>query len=61
MFLYFVCFAIIAGGSFAMMWANINSIWNTPTKRHPEAPEPGEEVMYVNLEKERLENIIKNS
>ena len=61
MFLYFICFALIAGSAFAMMWANINSIWNTPTTRHPEAPEPGEEVMYVDLEKERLENIIKNS
>ena len=42
-----------------MMWANINSIWNTPTKpQHPEAPDPGEEVMYVDLTREKLENLL---
>ena len=63
MFLYFICFALIAGSAFAMMWANINSIWNTPPQkpRHPEAPEPGEEVMYVDLAKERLEKILEGS
>ena len=49
--LYFVCFALIGGAAFAMMWANIQSInieMRTPPKpRHPEAPEPGEELMYV--------------
>ena len=62
-FLYFVCFALIAGGAFAMMWANIQSInieMRTPPKpKHPEAPEAGEEVMYVDLSRERLENLYK--
>jgi hypothetical protein len=53
-FLYFVCFAIIAGGAFAMMWSNIQSINKEmdkpkPKLRHPEAPEPGDEVMYVDV------------
>ena len=29
-------------------------------KRHPEAPKEGEEVMYVNLDRERLENLYKD-
>ena len=63
-FLYFVFFALLAGGSFAMMWVNIRSIQHlmdnpTPRTRHPEAPQPGEEVMYVDLEKEKLENLLK--
>jgi len=59
--LYFVCFAAIGGGAFAMMWSNIQSInieMRTPPKpRHPEAPEAGEEVMYVDLSREKLEQI----
>ena len=59
--IYFTCFAIIAGGAFAMMWSNIKSIneeMKKPQKpKHPEAPEVGEEVMYVNLDKERLEDL----
>ena len=62
---YFICFAIIAGGAFAMMWGNIQSInqeMNKPPKpRHPEAPAAGEEVMYVDLSKERLEKMYENS
>ena len=57
---YFVCFALIAGGAFAMMWANIQSInieMRTPKPRHPEAPEAGEELMYVDLSREKLEKL----
>ena len=60
--IYFVCFALIAGGAFAMMWANIQSI-NTvdisnPRKpKHPEAPQAGEELMYVDLSREKLEQL----
>ena len=53
-FFYFVCFAIIAGGAFALMWSNIQSINKTmdkPKPRHPEAPAPGDEVMYVDVSK----------
>ena len=58
--LYFVCFALIAGGAFAMMWANIQSInieMKTPKPRHPEAPQAGEELMYVDLSREKLEKL----
>jgi len=61
---YFVCFALIAGGAFAMMWANIQSInieMRTPPKpKHPEAPAPGDELMYVDLTREKLENLYKD-
>ena len=59
-FFYFVCFAIIAGGAFAMMWSNIQSInmeMDKPKPRHPEAPAPGDEVMYVDLSREKLEKL----
>ena len=57
---YGVCFSLIAGGAFALMYANVRDIyWEKPPtkKRHPEAPEAGEEVMYVDLNREKLENI----
>lgn len=62
--IYFLCFALIAGSAFAMMWANINSIWRNPTvvkSTHPEAPTLGEEVMYVDLKRERLETLLNDS
>ena len=61
-FFYFVCFAIIAGAAFSMMWSNIQSInveMNKPKPRHPEAPAPGDEVMYVDLSREKLEDLYK--
>ena len=63
-FFYFVCFALIAGGAFAMMWGNIQSInkmMDNPikTQRHPVAPDPGDEVMYVDFSREKLENLYK--
>ena len=50
---YGICFALIAGGAFAMMWSNIKSI-NEEAKKpsrflHPEAPQVGDEVMYVDV------------
>ena len=62
-FIWGVCFSLIAGGAFALMWANvrdINKMMSEPPKpRHPEAPVPGDEVMYVDLSKERLENLYR--
>ena len=58
--IYFICFALIAGAAFAMMWSNIQSInveMNKPKPRHPEAPAPGDEVMYVDLSREKLERM----
>jgi|TARA_B100000035_G_scaffold47986_1_gene36567 hypothetical protein len=60
LFVYGVCFALIGGAAFAMMWANINSLDIKPIskkQRHPEVPEPGEEVMYVDLSREKLERL----
>ena len=64
-FFYFVCFALIAGAAFALMWANVRTISMSmstppPHKPHPEAPEKGEEVMYVDLTREKLEQLYKN-
>ena len=72
-FLYFACLFAIGGGAFALIWGNIKSIneMNTPIKttRHPEAPLPGEEVMYVDVsdmnskefsdQKQRLEKLFE--
>ena len=59
--LYFICFALIGGAAFAMVWSNIMSINMMPpepkTSKHPEAPEAGEEVMYVDLSREKLEDL----
>jgi len=58
---YGICFALIGGAAFALMWSNvqsINKLMDEPPKpRHPEAPSPGDEVMYVDLSRERLENL----
>ena len=60
-FVYFVCFSLIAGASFALMWGNIQSINKLmdepPKPRHPEAPNPGEEIMYVDLSRDKLEDL----
>jgi hypothetical protein len=63
--LYFTFFAVIAGGAFAMMWSNIRSInkeMRTPRKpQHPEAPKEGDELLYVDLTKERLEDLYNDN
>ena len=44
-----------------MMWGNIQSINKMmdepPKPRHTEAPASGEEVMYVDLSREKLESL----
>ncbi len=70
---YGICFSLIGGAAFAMMWANINSLDIKPRskkQKHPEAPEPGEEVMYVDVsgmnskqfsdQKQKLEDLFNN-
>jgi len=60
LFVYGVCFSLIGGAAFAMMWSNIQSInveMRTPKPRHPEAPQAGEELMYVDLSREKLEKL----
>ena len=74
-FIYFVFFAIITGGAFALMWSNIQSINKMmdepPKPKHPEAPKPGDEVMYVDVsrmnsqqfrdKKQKLEDLYKQN
>ena len=60
-FLYFVCFAAIGGAAFAMMWSNIQSIniemRNPPKPKHPEAPKEGDELLYVDFSRQKLEDL----
>ena len=59
--LHFVCFALIAAAAFALMWQNLQSLTyeyiSTSKPQHPEAPQEAEEIMYVDLSRERLEEI----
>ena len=59
--LYLVCFCLIGGGAFAVIFSNLQGIFDTPKPpaipRHPEAPDPGEEVMYVDLQRDKLEDL----
>jgi hypothetical protein len=58
-----VCFAVIAGGAFALMTQTMRapSVKPYPRNRHPEAPEPGDEVLYVDLSRERLEYLYEQA
>lgn len=66
---YLICFALIAGGAFALMSQNLRGSASLASaqrrgstlKRHPEAPEPGEEVLYVDLGRERLEELYQQA
>lgn len=61
--LYMGCFAVILGGAFALMTQNLRSSERTASvrRRHPEAPSPGEEVMMVDLSRERLEQLYQQA
>ena len=47
-----------------MMWSNVSSINAEMARpkpvRHPEAPEPGEELLYVDFSREKLEELYQN-
>jgi hypothetical protein len=66
---YLIFFALIAGGAFALMNQNLRSSSSLASgqtrgsrpRRHPEAPEPGEEVLYVDLSRERLEELYQQA
>jgi hypothetical protein len=66
---YLIFFALIAGGAFALMNQNLcgsaslasGQTRGSRPRRHPEAPEPGDEVLYVDLSRERLEELIRKA
>ena len=65
---YLICFALIAGGAFALMSQNLRGSASLASQRsgtkpshHPEAPEPGDEVLYVDLSRERLEQLYQQA
>lgn len=66
---YLICLAVIGGGAFALMNQNLRGSTrlssqassSSRTRRHPEAPEPGEEVLYVDLSRERLEALYQQA
>ena len=63
--IYLICFAAIAGGTFALMIQNLRSSQGRSSSQslprrgrvHPEAPQPGEQVLYVDFSRERLEKM----
>lgn len=67
--IYLICFAAIAGGAFALMTQNLRSTGQQPVSRslsrrgkvHPEAPQPGEEVLYADFSRERLERMYQQT
>ena len=66
---YLICFALIAGGAFALMNRSLRGTAPLAStqrgvarpRRHPEAPEPGDEVLYVDLSRERLEKLYEQA
>jgi hypothetical protein len=66
---YLICFALIAGGAFALMSQNLRNSAplasgqrsGSRAKRHPEAPEHGDAVLYVDLSRERLEELYQKA
>jgi hypothetical protein len=60
--IYLICFAAIAGGAFALMTQSLRGV-SRPQRpnRHPEAPQVGEPVMYVDLNRERLEELYQKA
>jgi hypothetical protein len=56
---YLVCFALIAGGAFALMTQTLRRGETSGRRRHPEAPRPGERLLVVDLERERLEQLYR--
>ena len=65
---YLIFFALIAGGAFALMSQNLRGSTSLVSqrsgakpRRHPEAPEPGDEVLYVDFSRERLEELYQQA
>jgi hypothetical protein len=72
-FLYLTCFALLLLGAFSLMSQSFRMASQPMVRtssgrgdgvrpnRHPEAPEPGEVVMVVDLNRERLEQLYQQS
>ena len=66
---YLIFIALIAGGACALMNQNLRGSASLASgqprgsrpRRHPEAPEPGDEVLYVDLSRERLEELYQQA
>lgn len=65
---YLIFFALIAGGAFALMSQNLRGSASLASqrssakpRRHPEAPEPGDELLYVDFSRERLEELYQQA
>jgi hypothetical protein len=67
--IYLICFAAITGGAFALMAQTLRrpagvkpgSPAASLPRRHPEAPRSGEEVLYLDLNRERLEALYEQA
>ena len=58
--LYTISFAVILCGAFALMRQGFSGSVRRPVaggRRHPEVPMQGESVLYVDLTRERLEQL----
>jgi hypothetical protein len=61
---YVICAAAVLCGAFALMGQAFQA-GPAPARnrrpRHPEAPEPGQAVLYVDLNRERLEQLYQQT
>jgi hypothetical protein len=71
-FVYLICFSLLLVGAFSLMSqgfrlarqpvdATGGASVRPSARRHPEAPEPGEVVMVLDLNRERLEQLYQQS
>jgi hypothetical protein len=66
---YLLCFALLLVGALSLMSQGFRAGSASPAgpratagrRRHPEAPEPGEAVLYLDLNRERLEQLYEKS
>jgi hypothetical protein len=62
--LYTISFAVILCGAFTLMSQGFSARTSRPLARvrsHPEAPQHGESVLYVDLTRERLEQLYQQA
>jgi hypothetical protein len=53
---YLIFFTLIAGGVYVLSTINLRRR-SQLRPRHPEAPKPGETLLYIDLSRKRLEEI----